>query len=164
MQEKGAAYHQLTSRSLTFAARAQALRDVMQLRSGLKEGLDVAVGRRRPVDLLELHDWISKDFAPVNDAWSKIQMIAPRKPLARPANCSTPVPTLLALLLRRAMRTADWQSPSKGSPGQLSSRKRFTLPLNRSLKPAKPSSRLSARSLGPERCSCRWSAKSSRGL
>lgn len=74
-QDKSAAYHQFIARSLAFSARAQTLRNVMQTRSGLKEGVDVVFGLRRPVDLLELHDWLAKDFQPVNDAWSKIQMI-----------------------------------------------------------------------------------------
>jgi hypothetical protein len=73
-QEK-AAYHQLISHSLSFAARASTLRNVMQTRSGLKEGVDVTFRLRRPFDPMELHDWLVKDFEPINDAWSKIQMI-----------------------------------------------------------------------------------------
>ena len=47
----------------------------MKTRSGLKEGVDVTFGFRKPSDPLELHDWLSKDFDPINEAWSKIQMI-----------------------------------------------------------------------------------------
>jgi hypothetical protein len=47
----------------------------MQVRSGLKEGIDVATRLRRPVDPMELHDWLAQDFVPMNQAWSTIQMI-----------------------------------------------------------------------------------------
>lgn len=75
VQEKAVSYHQLISHSLSFAARASTLRNVMQARSGLKEGVDVTFRLRRPFDPMELHDWLVKDFEPINDAWSKIQMI-----------------------------------------------------------------------------------------
>jgi hypothetical protein len=75
VQEKAVAYHQLISHSLSLAARASTLRNVMQTRSGLKEGVDVTFRLRRPFDPMELHDWLVKDFEPINDAWSKVQMI-----------------------------------------------------------------------------------------
>ena len=74
-QEKSLVYHQLISRSLSFAFRATTLRNAMKIRSGLKEGVDVTFGYRKPSDPLELHDWLSSDFDPINEAWSKIQMI-----------------------------------------------------------------------------------------
>jgi hypothetical protein len=46
----------------------------MQVRSGLKEGVDVATRLRRPADPMELHDWLAQDFVPMNQAWSTIQM------------------------------------------------------------------------------------------
>jgi hypothetical protein len=30
---------------------------------------------RRPADVLELHDWLAKDFEPINSAWSHIQVV-----------------------------------------------------------------------------------------
>jgi len=52
--------------------RARAIGELMKQRSGLKEGLDVTMRHRRPVDLLELHDWMDKDLAPMNVALSEI--------------------------------------------------------------------------------------------
>ena len=75
MQEKSAAYHQLIARSLSFSVRASTLRNVMQSRSGLKEGVDVTFRFRKPFDHMELHDWLVVDYQPINDAWSKVQMI-----------------------------------------------------------------------------------------
>lgn len=44
----------------------------MQLRSGLKEGIDVTLKFRKPADALEIHDWLASDVAPLNAAWSVI--------------------------------------------------------------------------------------------
>lgn len=77
MQEKATAYHQFISRSLSFSIRAHAFRNVLQARSSLQEGADVdaALRLRAPIDIMELHDWLAKDFEPINDAWSKIQIV-----------------------------------------------------------------------------------------
>ena len=47
----------------------------MQLRSGLGEGLDVAIRLRRALDPLEFHDWFAEGFAPINEAWSTIEIV-----------------------------------------------------------------------------------------
>jgi hypothetical protein len=44
----------------------------MHLRSGLKEGLDVTFHHRKPVDPMELYDWMDKDLGPLHEAWSEV--------------------------------------------------------------------------------------------
>lgn len=75
--EKSAAYHQFISRSLSFSIRAQALHTILRARTSLTNRTDVDVALRipQPLDMMQLHDWLAEDFAPINDAWSKIQMI-----------------------------------------------------------------------------------------
>jgi hypothetical protein len=75
LAKKSAAYQQLIAHSLSFTIRASTLRTVMQLRSGLGEGLDVAMRLRRALDPLEFHDWFAEGFAPINEAWSTIQIV-----------------------------------------------------------------------------------------
>lgn len=70
---RASAYQEVIARSLAFTLRATTLRNVMQARSGLSEGVDVTMGIRRAADTLELHDWLSVDFAPLNNAWSAVQ-------------------------------------------------------------------------------------------
>jgi hypothetical protein len=74
-REKSTAYHQFISCSLTFSGRMEALRNVMESRSGLKEGIDGTCSPRRPLDDIDVYEWLEKDFVPINNAWSKIQMI-----------------------------------------------------------------------------------------
>lgn len=67
-----AAVTELLSRSLAIAMRARTMGETMKLRSGLKEGLDVALRHRKPTDPLELHDWIARDMVPLNTALSEL--------------------------------------------------------------------------------------------
>jgi hypothetical protein len=69
------AYLQLISSSLSFLIRARTLRDAMRARSGLGEGIDVALRIRQPLDAFSFHDWFSQGFDPVNQAWSKVELI-----------------------------------------------------------------------------------------
>ncbi len=62
----------LLSRSLAVAMRARAMGETMKSRSGLTEGVDVALRQRKPVDQLELHDWMAQDVAPLNEALTEI--------------------------------------------------------------------------------------------
>lgn len=63
---------ELLARSLAISLRARALGDLMKHRSGLTEGLDVATRVHKPVNLLELHDWVAEDFSPLNEACGQI--------------------------------------------------------------------------------------------
>lgn len=66
------AVNEMLSRSMAIAMRAQAMADQMRIRSGLGEGVDVTMRVRKPADLLELHDWMAQDLAPMNAAWSVV--------------------------------------------------------------------------------------------
>ena len=63
---------EMLSRSLAVAMRAQAAAETVRLRSGLSEGVDIAIRLRKPLDLFEFHDWMAQDMAPLNTAWSVV--------------------------------------------------------------------------------------------
>jgi hypothetical protein len=67
-----ASVQELLTRSMGVATRARAMGELMRIRSGLKEGFDVAMRHRKLVDLFELHDWLAQDIAPMNAALSQI--------------------------------------------------------------------------------------------
>jgi hypothetical protein len=52
--------------------RAHNLGDVAAMRRGLKEGLDITLRQRKPLDLLDVYDWVAQDWAPLFQAWSTI--------------------------------------------------------------------------------------------
>jgi hypothetical protein len=67
-----ASVQELLSRSMAVAMRASTVGETMRIRSGLKEGFDIAMRHRKLLDGLELHDWMAQDLAPLNAALSDI--------------------------------------------------------------------------------------------
>lgn len=67
-----AAVTELLARSLAVAMRARALGEAMKIRSGLKEGVDVTMRNRKPVDPLEVHDWMAQEVIPLNSALAEL--------------------------------------------------------------------------------------------
>ena len=67
-----AAVTELLARSLAVAMRARALGEAMKVRSGLKEGVDVTMRNRKPVDPLEVHDWMAQEVIPLNSALAEL--------------------------------------------------------------------------------------------
>lgn len=66
------AYAKLLTRSMSVAMRARALGETARFRSGLTEGIDIVTRQRKPVDGLELHDWMAQDLVPLNEALDEI--------------------------------------------------------------------------------------------
>src|SRR4051794_5448961 len=66
------AYADLVVASVGISRRAHTLLTAIKVRSGLGEGLAVAMGLRQAVDPFVIHDWIDRDFVPLVDAWSRV--------------------------------------------------------------------------------------------
>lgn len=73
--EKFAAYAELHSRAFSIAYRIQAFGLLKRARSGLGEGFDIAMRQRKPVDILELHDWLEVESRPLHDAYSRVCVV-----------------------------------------------------------------------------------------
>ncbi len=67
-----AATGELLARSLAITLRAETIASTVRQRSRIAERLYVVMHNRKPVDLLELHDWIAQDWAPLNAALSEL--------------------------------------------------------------------------------------------
>ncbi len=65
------AYADLLVASLGVSLRAHVLITVLKTRSGLGEGVAVALGQRKQLEAMGLHDWMNQDFGPLMDAWSR---------------------------------------------------------------------------------------------
>ncbi len=65
--------------------RANNLANMAVARSGVKEGLDIAMRVRQPLDFLEVYDWMAKDWSPLSEGWSAI-CLAGDQELVRLAN------------------------------------------------------------------------------
>jgi hypothetical protein len=62
----------IISGALRVSQKSAALRLNMVVRSGLKEGLDVTFGLRKPADPLEISDYLFSELSPVLDAQSVV--------------------------------------------------------------------------------------------
>jgi hypothetical protein len=73
--ERLAAYQRLLAQSMVAGQAAAALRMTIKIRSGLTEGLDIALHHRRPLDPFDLADRFLRDFQPLFEAqtavWAK---------------------------------------------------------------------------------------------
>ncbi len=68
-----AAVTEMLSRSMAVSLRADAVGQMIKIRSGLMEGVDIVLTRvRKPLDMFEFYDWMAQDMAPMNAAWSAI--------------------------------------------------------------------------------------------
>lgn len=69
------AYAALITAALDVALRAGTLNVTAQIRSGLKEGLNVTLFYRKPLDPMQLHDWMNQAYRPLftaqYDIWLK---------------------------------------------------------------------------------------------
>ena len=70
---------QLNGRALNLSFRANALYITSIFRSGLTEGLDVLLHYRKPVDPMELTDWLLQDLKEMVQAQSLIEVLGDRE-------------------------------------------------------------------------------------
>jgi hypothetical protein len=68
------AHRLLIEHSLSFTMLANTLRQTAEVRAGLSDGLEAALGIRRPLDPLVLYDRLAAVFGPVNTAWTTIKV------------------------------------------------------------------------------------------
>lgn len=76
---------QMSSHALALALRAHTLYLTAVLRSGIGEGLDVALHLRKPIEPMELSDWLFADVRPMLDAQSVIEVTSGNELLIRSA-------------------------------------------------------------------------------
>lgn len=73
------AYSELLTRSALLVYTAGALRLTMQLRSGVKEGLDVTLRQRKPVDPIDISDRVRRDMEPLFATMSEIWIVGSQR-------------------------------------------------------------------------------------
>lgn len=69
------AYSEIISHASSFALAAGAMHLTAQVRSGFVEGLDIVLRHRKPIEPLDLHDWLMKELGPMLDAMAEIWVV-----------------------------------------------------------------------------------------
>lgn len=81
-ERRSRAYSTLLNQSIMVANLASNLHITMELRSGLKEGLNVTIGKHKALDPLELTDQFSTKLQPLYEAWSEVWMVGSKEAIA----------------------------------------------------------------------------------
>lgn len=69
------AYSRMISHAASFTLAAGAMHFTAQVRSGLTEALDIVLHHRKPVEPLDLHDWLMRELGPMLDAMAEIWVV-----------------------------------------------------------------------------------------
>ncbi len=78
-ERRSRTYSMLLTRSTVIANLASDLHLTMELRSGLGEGLNVTLGKQKPLDPLELTDRLRADLQPLYEAWSEVWVVGSKE-------------------------------------------------------------------------------------
>jgi hypothetical protein len=119
---------QMGGHALSFALRAHALYLTAVVRSGIGEGLDVVLYHRKPLDPMELADWLAVDLKPMLEAQSLIEITAGEE-LVRAA--SGLVLAVMGVLEKASSVTSGSPGPGASLWARLAARFQALVPLRR---------------------------------
>ncbi|MGH2447161.1 MAG: hypothetical protein ACRDFS_00935 [Chloroflexota bacterium] len=137
---------QMGGHALSFALRAHTLYLTAVVRSGIGEGLDVVLYYRKPLDPMELADWLAVDLKPMLEAQSLIEITAGEE-LVRAA--SGLVLAAMGVLEKASNATSSSPGPGTSAWDRLVVRFRALVPLRRDPEVEK-AIQLAVRELGRE--------------
>lgn len=78
-ERRSRAYSMLLTRSTIIAHLASDLHIAMELRSGLAESLNVAMGLQKKLDPLELSDRLRAELEPLYEAWTEVWVVGSKE-------------------------------------------------------------------------------------
>jgi hypothetical protein len=78
-ERRARAYSILLARSGVIVHVAMGFHTTMQFRSGLAEGVNVMLGKQKPLDPLELTERIRADIEPLYEAWSEVWAVGSKE-------------------------------------------------------------------------------------
>jgi len=81
-ERRARAYTRLLARSGVIVHIAGGFHLAMQVRSGLAEGVNVMLGKQRPLDPLELMERMRADIEPLYEAWSEVWAVGSKEAIA----------------------------------------------------------------------------------
>lgn len=81
-ERRARAYSTLLAQAGVVAFIAHGLHIMMETRSGLREDLNVTLGRQKPIDSLELIDQLRANLQPLYEAWSEVWVVGSKEAIA----------------------------------------------------------------------------------
>jgi hypothetical protein len=78
-ERRSRAYSMLLTRSIIIAHLAADLHAAMEIRSGIKEGVDVTLRFQKALDPLEIQDRLRAEVLPLYEAWSEVWIVGSKE-------------------------------------------------------------------------------------
>ncbi len=82
-ERRSRAYSMLLTRSIVISQLASDLHFTMEVRSGLGDGLNVMLGKLKPLDPLELADRLRAEVQPLYEAWSEVRVVGSKEAISQ---------------------------------------------------------------------------------
>src|SRR5690349_10811902 len=81
-ERRSRAYSSLLAQSASVMELASHLHIIMEIRSGLRESINTTIGKSKPLDPLDLANWIRAETQPVYEAWSEVWAVGSKEAIA----------------------------------------------------------------------------------
>lgn len=107
-ERRSRAYSALLARSTAVSHLAGELHTIMELKSGLLEGINFMVGKSSPVDVIELAKWSDAATIPLYEAWSEVWAIGSKEAIAEANSLVTRCGEVMETGVQRGKAIPTW--------------------------------------------------------
>jgi len=107
-ERRSRAYSMLLTRSIIFANLAADLHAVMEIRSGIKEGIDVTLGLQKALDPLEMQFRLRAEILPLYEAWSEVWVVGSKEAIPEANDLVSRCGAVVGAATQRGKAQAKW--------------------------------------------------------
>lgn len=108
VERRSRAYSTLLARSVSITYLAQNLHNAIEIRSGVREGINVTLRYQKAIDLLDLAKWMETEFQPAFEAWSEVWVVGSQEAIAEANDLITKCGAVLETATQRGQGRPDW--------------------------------------------------------
>ena len=107
-ERRSRAYSMLLTRSIIFANLAADLHAVMEVRSGIKEGIDVTLRIQKALDPLEMQFRLRAEILPLYEAWSEVWVVGSKEAIPEANDLVSRCGAVVGAATQRGKAQAKW--------------------------------------------------------
>ena len=107
-ERRSRAYSALLARSTAIMHLASNLHTLMEIKSGLREGIDTLLGKSSPADPIELMKWADTAITSMYDAWSDVWVIGSKEAIAEANSLVTRCGDVMGMGVQRGKAIPSW--------------------------------------------------------
>ena len=107
-ERRSRAYSMLLTRSIIIAHLASDLHAVMEVRSGMKEGINVTLRFQKALDPLEMQDRMRAEILPLYEAWSEVWVVGSKEAISEANDLVARCGAVVGAATQRGKAQAMW--------------------------------------------------------